>query len=455
MELTELNIEINKLENQRVFDYSKSFNESQSIFECYRSYIDTYLETGVHKSNTIFKYIEMDNLIAHFTKTNKSIVSDGLFITHLMLTTEDKKLFEDNLIEATMVLRPEKAYELIMKLLHDNYNGNPPCELEDEYIIPYKHGTLAVINCKTVPYDFVNIKARMDTVAVGLGDKVETIPRKAFSECVNIERVVMADSVTNMWQLAFKGCTSLTSVVLSRSLPEINNFAFCHCVNLRNIEIPDSVIYIFDSAFLGCARLQKVVLPKKLEYLGGHVFETCIELQTITIPDSLDIICTCCFRFCIQLKTIVLPRNLTGIESHCFKDCISLEAIVLPDSLTNIGGHAFHSCHNLKKVVLPPLLEKIYWFTFYDCQNLRSVILPSSLKNISGYGNFDKCPLLDSIIIPKSLENIDGWTFNDNTKVIYEKLFNSTSRFSMSYITALTKHTLKNVKLPLIYGNGK
>jgi hypothetical protein len=461
MELTELNIETTLKQN---VDKPQTVQvEILKVMECYDTYINTFLETGVHKSNTIFKYNEMDNLFDNYIKTKKSIVGDdGLFKTHLMLTTEDKKLFEDNLIEATIELRPEKAYELIMKLLNDNYNGNPPCELEDEYIIPYKHGTLALINCKTVPYDSNQIKARIDTVAVVLGDKVETIPARAFTQCVNIEHVVMMDSVTDIGNVAFNECSSLESIVLSRSLKILPYSLFYKCVNLRTIVIPESVDSIYKDAFNGCTKIQTVVLPKKLVKLDMGVFAECVNLEKIIMPISLESLSTGTFFNCRNLKTIVFPENLKSIGFNCFESCYCLDISKFPDSVTYIGVNAFANCANIKSIVLPPI-RNIEGSTFFCCKRLKSVTIPSSVEGIGDYA-FSQCPSLDSIFIPKTVKHVghvacsdptDDIFLHNYTSVIYENLFNSTSRFSASYIKGLTKHTLKNVKFPLIYGNGK
>jgi hypothetical protein len=455
MELTELRIETTFKQN--VDKPHSAQLEIQIVSECYRSYIDTYLETGVYKSNTIFKYNEFDNLTDHYAKTKNSIVGDdGLFKTHLILTTDDQKLFEDNLIEATILLRPEKAYELIIKLLNDNYNGNPPCELEDEYIIPYKSGTLALINCKTVPYDSKQIKARIDTVAVVLGDKVETIPEFAFTHCVNIENVVMMDSVTNIGIAVFYGCNSLKSVVLSRSIQMIPPCLFYNCVNLRDIVIPESVDSICSRAFKGCTKLQIVVLPKNLVKLEMEVFDGCVKLEKITMPISLESLADRIFINCHRLKTIVFPENLKLIGFNCFESCYSLDISVFPDSVTRIGEHAFANCDTIKTIVLPPI-RYIERKTFNNCTGLTSVTIPSSVEAIGDYA-FSRCRSLESLYIPKTVKHIGHYIdcrgILGIREVIYENLFNSTSRFSSSYIKGLTKYTLENLKFPMIYGKG-
>ena len=67
------------------------------------------------------------------------------------------------------------------------------------------------------------------------GYKVTGIDRYGFNNCVNMESVVIPDTITTIKESAFKGCTKLKSVTIPKSVTTIENYAFMDCDNITDI----------------------------------------------------------------------------------------------------------------------------------------------------------------------------------------------------------------------------
>ncbi|GFH57137.1 hypothetical protein CTEN210_13613 [Chaetoceros tenuissimus] len=107
---------------------------------------------------------------------------------------------------------------------------------------------------------------------------VEEIRENSFVRCLNIEAVIMADSITWVGHCAFENCKSLVFIKLSRNLISIGQHAFQFCESLTSIFIPPSCTEIIDFAFASCAKLRILSIPQHTQlWLGvfyGAAFTT-------------------------------------------------------------------------------------------------------------------------------------------------------------------------------------
>ncbi|GFH57103.1 hypothetical protein CTEN210_13579 [Chaetoceros tenuissimus] len=90
---------------------------------------------------------------------------------------------------------------------------------------------------------------------------VEVIPECTFDH-LNIEKVIMADTIRRIEYNAFFCCESLKFVQLSTSLEYIGRWAFGGCLSLISIFIPPSCREIDGRAFFGCRKLIILTIPR-------------------------------------------------------------------------------------------------------------------------------------------------------------------------------------------------
>ena len=74
---------------------------------------------------------------------------------------------------------------------------------------------------------------------------------KAFLNCMELESIILPNSIKIIGSHAFKGCRKLSSVKLNYGLTSIGDWAFSNCMELHSILIPNSVEYIGTNAFEG------------------------------------------------------------------------------------------------------------------------------------------------------------------------------------------------------------
>lgn len=74
---------------------------------------------------------------------------------------------------------------------------------------------------------------------------------KAFLNCMELESVILPNSIKIIGSHAFKGCRKLSSVKLNYGLTSIGDWAFSNCMELHSILIPNGVEYIGTNAFEG------------------------------------------------------------------------------------------------------------------------------------------------------------------------------------------------------------
>lgn len=124
-------------------------------------------------------------------------------------------------------------------------------------------------------------------VSYSVPDGVTEIAAEAFSECRNLQEIIIPDSVVAMQKSVCKACSSLKSVRLSENLTEISDQAFYFCRNLKEISFPDGITRIGESAFASCGSLTELVIPDTVTEIGRSAFEKCRSLKHITIlnPD--------------------------------------------------------------------------------------------------------------------------------------------------------------------------
>lgn len=168
----------------------------------------------------------------------------------------------------------------------------------------------------------------------------------------DITALVIEDGVTGIGDYAFTDCINLARVSLGNTLEDIGVCAFERCKALTSVTFPESLLSIDFHAFMGCKSLNSVKIPYYCDDLGKGIFAYCSGLVRATIEAPIS----------------VLP-------SWMFYECTSLTSVSFPIGMTNIGEDALENCDSLT--------EAFYNGTENTANNLKEQIKEETGKDIT------------------------------------------------------------------------
>ena len=185
----------------------------------------------------------------------------------------------------------------------------------------------------------------------------------AFDSCKKLERIQLADSVTNINHCAFTFCRNLKSITLSKSLEFIALFtAFNGCRRLMEINVPEGnkVFSSVDGVLFWGSNTHLIlfppgrpdnryIVPDTVKYIGPAFY--CHHNQhEIVIPDSVETIGLRAFASCFELKSVTIGKSVKHIADYAFGDCKKLTSITIPKSVERMDNDVFVHCS--KKLII-------------------------------------------------------------------------------------------------------
>ena len=245
-------------------------------------------------------------------------------------------------------------------------NANITYKIENELLeyITYtiSNGEVRITDCNTdVSGDH--------TIPLMIEDcPVITIDYNAFRDCINLESIVIPDTVTHINGSAFENCTGLSEIAFPDSLVWIGGSAFGNCTSLASIMIPATVSGLGDRAFYGCTKLENIdVNENNADFcsIKGVLFDK--DLTTIIQ-----------YPIGKTESTYSIPDGVTLIKSYCFGDCINLSTITIPNSIKSVYNYAFSNCINLKNVYYNGSIEKWNKITISNYDNCNKSLINST-----------------------------------------------------------------------------
>ena len=275
----------------------------------------------------------------------------------------------------------------------------------------------------------------------------------AFSNCIALNSVELADSTLIIGQNIFNGCNHLSNLVLpfignrsdatspsastlfgyifgpnndnsisqmyfDSSRQSYQTVTYYLPADLRTVSV--TLHSMLGGAFSRCAQLTSITLPTDITNIERDVFYDCTGLTSISIPSTVTSIGTSAFDGCTALTNLegFADTNIDTIEYGLFRGCSALESIVIPDSVTVIGTSAFQECTSLTNVTLPEGLLEIQGTAFRNCSLLTSITLPDGIQKI-GSGTFYGCTSFTYFTIPDSIILIGSQAFDMCDNLIY------------------------------------
>ncbi len=120
------------------------------------------------------------------------------------------------------------------------------------------------------------------------GKPVTEIKNGAFRE-TDIKSVSIPSSIKTIGDRAFTSCVKLEKVVMAQGVEAIDKFAFSYCTALKNVEFPDTIKSIGMFSFTATG-LEEIKIPNGVEEIGAYAFYQCTELKTAYVPASVTTI---------------------------------------------------------------------------------------------------------------------------------------------------------------------
>lgn len=216
------------------------------------------------------------------------------------------------------------------------------------------------------------------------GKPVLAIGESAFYECDYIKSVTIPDTVETIGELAFSNCINLESVVLGKNVKALQGFAFYQCYALSQINFPSSVETIGECAFSECASLKNADLNEGLKIIGDCAFGGCTSLEKFIMPNSVE-----------QLGWGVLTFSGGAGFGAGASGENKIAQVVISDKITQIPQYAFSGC-GIAGAEIGKSVQIIDYSAFYGCSLLQSVVIPKSVTQIVSYA-FYRCSALDTV----------------------------------------------------------
>ena len=131
-------------------------------------------------------------------------------------------------------------------------------------------------------------------------------------------------------------------------------------VDIEELIIADTVEVIGEAAFYGCSNLKKITWGKRVHTIGRDAFYKCVSLELLHPLRSVKLVEVCAFALCSGLTYVEFEDNDgIEIENNVFTNCTGLTCAILPNGLKTIYEETFCGCTKLEDVFIPSTVTGI------------------------------------------------------------------------------------------------
>ena len=224
----------------------------------------------------------------------------------------------------------------------------------------------------------------IDVPATFNGLPVWGIGIKAFENNVNITKVTLPETLSDIGNLAFTGCTALESIELPDGLTFIGMKAFSGS-GLKSLSIPDSVDSGLDSIVDNCVNLEYIKLPNGINYIYSKLFHNTPKLKSVTLPESVSYIGPEAFVGS-GIESIKIPKNVRCIYESAFENTkIRSVEFEKGSVLESIKENAFKGCSNIKSIVIPATVTSMGESVFYGWGKDQTIYIETLTEKPFGW----------------------------------------------------------------------
>ena len=196
--------------------------------------------------------------------------------------------------------------------------------------------------------------------SVNIPGSVAIIDGQAFSDCVNLESVILNDGVRLIGARTFENCTKLESLIMPTSVYRIDSFAFRNCARLKVIDLT-AVEEMGHGIFSGCSPALQIQMDEsRYRFKDGLVYDSCNGKLLSWLCDCVD---------------VNIENGVTNVAEFAMQDCQSVQKIVFAESVETIGMLACSGCANLETITIRNGVTSIGASAFANCPKLGRVIV--------------------------------------------------------------------------------
>jgi hypothetical protein len=253
---------------------------------------------------------------------------------------------------------------------------------------------------------------------------VTSINNNAFIYNSILKSVNIPDSVTSIGEKAFSNCYNLNSVIVNWAIPLVINEDVFNYTGISTISliVPSGTEFPYGEAevwkefdtYFTDGVLDYKIIDKNNRYVSVKRHNDVCPTGSLIIPETAEykgilytITSISDYAFyikkvedsirCDDLTSVTIPNSVTSIGEYAFRST-GLTSVHIPDSVSYIGEGAFLFCSSLTDVNIPNSLTSIEGLTFATCTSLISINIPNSITSI-GYRAFNNCSSLTNVVV--------------------------------------------------------
>lgn len=308
---------------------------------------------------------------------------------------------------------PSEYEGLPVREIADNAFSN--CLELDSLIIPTsitRIGDNAFYGCKNMQnLTFKNPKIGDDTPNGnynGFNQGYLEIGYSAFSDCDSLTKLILGTTVKTIGVNAFYDCDNLFDVSIARNVEEIAVDAFFSCDTLMMFSVSETNAYY--SAFDGVLYNKENIGPTNLLYYPAGKMD-----ETFAVPESVTEIFAYAFFENRHLQTVDL-YNVAMVRQYAFKGCTALTNIIAPN-LNFVEVEAFENTAWLNNQTSEMVLLGNVLMKYQGSAKELSI---ENVKSIAPYA-FANNESLEMVTLNLGLINIGDKAFFEcrNLKTVY------------------------------------
>ena len=150
-----------------------------------------------------------------------------------------------------------------------------------------------------------------------------TIGEEAFADTPSLKQIEIPSGVSTLKEGLLIG-SGITKVILNSGLKKIENYVFGDCINLQELIIPDTVTEYGHAIVYGCKKLSKITSKYSSEderclIIGGVLEGVAMGgLDSYEVPSTVSAIGERVFAKLTGLTHLILPKSIITIEPFAF-----------------------------------------------------------------------------------------------------------------------------------------